>query len=390
MTYPWTPDRISAYQLIRCLELGAKTLNRIFKNWNKRLPEMILDRKGWKEFGLSEQQRNALAFSLASNIESELHLMEEQGIHLILAYDDDFPSCLAHIPDPPAGLFFRGAPLREGLRIAIVGTRKMTPYGKRCAAYFSETVSDANMTVVSGLAFGIDASAHRGALNLNHPTIAVLPCGIDDRSIMPQSHIMLAKEILEKGGTLVSEHAPATPALPFLYLHRNRIISGLAEAVLVIEADKASGALTTAKLALEQGREVLAVPGPIWSDVSRGTNQLIKDGATPCTCTDDLLSAVGADKPERAMMITETRQQLPMNPVEQKILAHLSEPASADDLVRTLHISPAEMNALLSILEMKGYIELMEGGMYTQTHPKSFPCQGSQTHPKSFPCQGRT
>lgn len=364
MTTPWTPDRIAAYRFIRCIELGSKTLHRVLLSWKERLPAFLADRKHWTEYGLSESQQHALSLSLNTPIDHELEVMHQQDIRLILVYETNFPSCLLQIPDPPAALFIRGAHPHEGLRLAIVGTRKMSPYGKRCATYFSETCSESCITVISGLAFGIDAAAHRGALNLNHPTIAVLPCGIDDKSIMPQSHITLAKEILEKGGTLISEHAPGTPALPFLYLHRNRIISGLADATLVIEADKSSGALTTAKLALEQGHDVLAVPGPIWSDVSRGTNQLIKDGATPCTCIDDILSVLGANKPHHAITVAETRSRIPASPAEEKILKRLSEPTSADDLVRDLKIPAAEMNALLSIMEMKGYIEMVERGMY--------------------------
>lgn len=364
MTNPWTPDRIAAYRLIRCIELGNKTLHRILLSWKEQLPSFFAKKSCWTENGLSESQQHALTLSLNTSVDQEIETMNQQNIQLILVYEKNFPSCLLHIPDPPAAIFIRGAYPHEGLRLAVVGTRKMSPYGKRCATYFSESCSESCVTIVSGLAFGIDAAAHRGALNLNHPTIAVLPCGVDDRSIMPQSHITLAKEILEKGGTLISEHAPGTPALPFLYLHRNRIISGLAEATLVIEADKSSGALTTAKLALEQGREVLAVPGPIWSDVSRGTNQLIKDGATPCTCIDDILSVLGADKPHHAITIAETRSHIPTSPAEEKILKRLSEPTSVDDLVRDLGISTAEMNALLSIMEMKGYVEMVERGMY--------------------------
>lgn len=364
MTFSWTPERLSSYRLIRCLEIGNKTLHRIFQSRNEHLAEFLASSTLRKDFSLTDAQRNALEHSLSENTDIEIEKMESQGIRLLLAHKQEIPSCLLRIPDPPAALFVRGTDLKEGLRVAIVGTRKMTAYGKRCASYFSETCSDAGLTVVSGLAFGVDAAAHRGALGLNHSTIAVLPCGVDDHSIMPQSHLPLAKEILEKGGTLVSEHAPGTPALPFLYLHRNRIISGLADATLVIEADKSSGALVTAKLALEQSREVLSVPGPIWSDVSRGTNQLIKDGASPCTCADDILAVIGADKPGHTAAITETRTHIPASPAEENILKRLTEPTPVDDLVRGLGIPASEANALLSILEMKGYIEQVERGVY--------------------------
>jgi DNA processing protein len=363
MNSTWTPLRLAAYRLIRCLEIGNKTLQRILKGEGDRLDSFLRHSSKWSGYNLTEHQQHALHLSLQTEIRSDLEIMDAQGIRMILVSDPEFPSCLITIPDAPVALFVRGNDIREGLRVAIVGARKMTPYGKRCATHFAESLAETGVMVVSGLAFGIDAAAHRGALQVHRPTIAVLPCGIDDRSIMPQTHLTLAKEILENGGTLISEHAPGTPALPFLYLHRNRLISGLAEATLVVEADKTSGALTTAKLALEQGKEVLAVPGPIWSDVSRGTNQLIKDGAVPCLATDDILSTIGADKPDHPALIAEARNHLPVNPVERKILEYLSEPVSPDDLVRDLKISAAEINALLSILEMKGYVELLDGGM---------------------------
>lgn len=360
----WTEERIAAYRLIRAWECGTQTVRRIRTLAKNDLPGFLASPKSWAQARLSDTQRESLAASLREDADQDLEEMERQGITFLLPEDPDFPTILKTIPDPPVALFIRGPLPHDGLRIAIIGTRGMTSYGKRCTETIIHELRASRATIVSGLAFGVDACAHRSALSADLPTIAVVPSGVSDDSIMPQSHVKLAQEILNAGGAIISEHASRAPTLPYLYLHRNRLISGLADATIVIEAGQKSGAITTAKLALEQGREVLAVPGSIWSESSQGTNQLIKDGATPCMGIEDVWQAMGVRHAEHAARITDSRSQLPVTAPESELLGFLSEPRSVDDLVRLTNQSPGEIGSLLSILEIKGRVLQEEPGRY--------------------------
>lgn len=362
--HSWTRERLAIYQLVRAWECGAQTIHRIRKFAGAHVSDFLTSQDAWRETRLSDKQCKSLSASVRADLEGEFRELEEQGITFLLPEDPDFPRALKTIPDPPAAIFVRGAIPHDGLRIAVIGTRGMTSYGKRCAETLVQQLQASQATVISGLAFGIDACAHRASLSCDIQTIAVVPSGVSDTSIMPQSHVKLAHEILYAHGTILSEHAPRTPTLPYLYLHRNRLISGLADATIVIEAGRQSGALTTAKLALEQGRDVLAVPGSIWSEASQGTNQLIKDGATPCTCVDDVWQAIGVRHAEHAARISTSRIQFPMTEAESALLHFLTEPRSADDLVRLSNQSPSEIGSLLSILEIKGRVVQEEPGMY--------------------------
>ncbi len=212
------------------------------------------------------------------------------GTRLVLDGDSDYPASLAELPDRPDALFVRGA-LPEAAAVAVVGSRGVTRYGQRWTALLAEAVASAGIPIVSGLAKGVDGIAHRSALVVGTPTVAVLGCGID--RWYPAGHARLGEEILAAGGAIVSEYAPGTPPAKYRFPLRNRIVSGLADAVIVTEAAVRSGALITARTAVEQGREVLALPGDLDRATSEGTNRLIADGAVPVTSVDDALEAVG-------------------------------------------------------------------------------------------------
>jgi DNA processing protein len=352
--------------MVRAWECGSRTLWRV---WD-RFPDVhtfLNQPASWIRIGMTDAQREALLNSRQKDMKEDARLMNEQGIAFCMPEDPRVPGTLRTIPDPPAALFIRGSIRPDELRIAVVGTRSMTSYGKRCAEFIARELANAGATIVSGLAFGIDAVAHRSAMDAGGRTIAVLPSGADDRSITPQTHINLAKSIIAHDGALVSENAPGTPTLPYQYLHRNRIISGLSDAVIVVEGDRGSGALVTAKLALEQGRDVLAVPGSIWSNASRGTNDLIKEGAQPCTSLDDLWTCLGMQRAERASSIADMRASIPATEEEQLIIDACIEPISIDDVTRKTGLSPSNVNAIISLCEMKGRIVSVGPKVYVKT-----------------------
>ncbi len=362
----WNPGLEARYRMVRAWECGSRTLCRAWEKFPDA--QAFLDNPAsWVRIGMTDTQREALLASRKEEIDEEKRVMDEQGILFCLSDDARFPGTLRSIPDPPAALFIRGDLRADELRIAVVGTRSMTSYGKRCAEFIARELAHAGVTVVSGLAFGIDAIAHRSAMDAGGRTIAVLPSGADDCSITPQTHLTLAKTIIEHGGSLLSENAPGTPTLPYQYLHRNRIISGLSDAVIVVEGDRKSGALVTAKLALEQGRDVLAVPGSIWSNTSRGTNDLIKEGAQPCTSLDDIWMCLGMQRAERASSVADIRAAVPTTDDEQRLLDACEEPITIDDLTRKIGLNSSNVNALVSLLEMKGRIVSVGPRMYVKT-----------------------
>lgn len=260
----------------------------------------------------------------------------------------EFPPLLRAIHDPPAGLFLRGAAEPELLArpaVAVVGARASSGYGASVARSLARELASAGLVVVSGLARGIDAEAHRGALEAEGTTVAVLGCGIDRD--YPAAHAELARRVAETG-LIVSEYAPGVEPAPWRFPARNRIVAGLCAATVVVEARERSGALITADLALEEGREVFAVPGEITSSLSAGTNALLKLGAAPLTSAADVLASFGLEpEPERG---------------EQSPLLELL-PASADELVRRTGLGADEVARALVELEIEGRV-LMRDGVY--------------------------
>ena len=255
---------------------------------------------------------------------------------------------LGELPDPPTDhLYARGAQIEQALQaptVAVVGARACSAYGAHVARTLARDLAAAGVTVVSGLARGIDGEAHRGALDADGPTIAVLGCGIDRD--YPAAHAELARRIAASGG-VVSEYEPGVEPAPWRFPARNRIIAGLCAAVAVVEARERSGALITADLALEEGREVFAVPGEITSALSAGTNDLLKLGASPLTRAADVLSCFGLEEPERASAQTSALLEL--------------LPATADELVQRTGRSSAEIARELVELELAGAAVAYDG-----------------------------
>jgi DNA processing protein len=270
--------------------------------------------------------------------------------------DAGFPHLLAAIHDPPARLHLRGSAdvgfLREPA-IAIVGSRACSAYGRAVARSLARELAAAGIVVVSGMARGIDGEAHRGALEAGGRTVAVLGCGIDRD--YPAAHAELARRICERG-LVVSEYEPGVEPAPWRFPARNRIIAGLCRATVVVEARERSGALITADFALEEGRDVLAVPGEITSSLSAGTNALLKLGAAPVTCAADIL--------ELYDLVPVTRRLPSLGPAADTLLARLRESAlTGDELVRASGIEPGESAAALTALELAGQV-MVEDGVY--------------------------
>ncbi|HEX2111937.1 MAG TPA: DNA-processing protein DprA [Gaiellaceae bacterium] len=271
---------------------------------------------------------------------------------LVRSGEPGWPPLLEHLHDPPRQLYVRGDPsLLARPAVAIVGARRCSAYGAQVARSLARDLAGTDVTVVSGLARGIDGEAHRGALAAGGPTVAVLGCGIDVD--YPARHAELARRIAETGA-IVSEYPPGTEPAPWRFPARNRIVAGLAQATVVVEARERSGALITADFALELGREVFAVPGEITASLSTGANRLIRQGAAPLLSADDVLEALGVDRPgARPRAVCDGPRG---------VLALLADaPRSADELVRASGRPAADVAGELVELELAGRVTEADG-----------------------------
>lgn len=273
---------------------------------------------------------------------------------------DAWPELLEHIPDPPKQLYLRGAlaDMTDGERkiLAVVGSRAASSYGKEVTRHLISGLRGYPITIVSGLAIGIDTCAHEAALETGLHTVSVPGSGLNDDILYPARNKRLAHRILESGGALLSEFAPDFHATPWSFPARNRIMAGMSHAVLVIEAEQRSGTLITSKLATEYNRDVFTVPGSIFASQSTGPHMLIRLGATPVTSPKDVLEALGFD-------VEDTNEKaLPeLSPDEQKIYDRLSEPCSRHELIAACNIPASGANILISLLELKGVIAEYDG-----------------------------
>ena len=278
-------------------------------------------------------------------MEDELKLLSPQ----------EFPPLLREISDPPKRLHLRGQlPSTEHKWLAVVGSRAISSYGRQAVKHLIEGLRGYPIVIVSGLAYGTDAEAHKAALEAGLPTVAVPGSGLDWNVLYPRANVGLAREILKAGGALLSEEKPDTKAADYTFPKRNRIMAGLCRAVLIIEAKEQSGSLITARLTVEYNRELLVVPGSIFSEESRGTHQFLRLGATAVTSPEDILVALGIAKREGPASWAELRDDL--SPDELRVFEILHSPVSRDELITELELPITEANILLSTMEIKGLI----------------------------------
>ncbi len=285
--------------------------------------------------------------------------MEE--IKEILIEDESYPKLLREIKNAPPVLYYRGKLKPEENCFAIVGTRMNSPYGKQVALEIAGNLAGAGLTIVSGLAPGIDSFAHQAAVERGKRTIAVLGTGLDEKSLYPQSNLKLARKILETGGALISEYPPGTRGTQFTFPQRNRIISGISLGVLVVEAKQKSGALITAEWAKRQGRRVFAVPGPIHSSNSKGPHYLIKNGAKLVENANDILKELNLTglKPDLKLEVVgeNLEENLILNILKEGIL-------DVDKIIEKTKLSAAKVASTLAILEIKGKVRNLGGNLY--------------------------
>lgn len=266
----------------------------------------------------------------------------------------EYPARLRDIHKPPEKLYIRGTlPREDRIHLTVVGARKYSDYGRDAVETLISGLRGLPVVIVSGLALGIDSLAHRAALKAGLTTIAVPGSGISDEAIYPAAHRELAREIVAKGGAVLSPFEPNMKATEWSFPVRNRVMAGLSKAVLIVEAEKKSGTLITGKYATELNRDVLTIPGSIFSKNTEGPHMLIRLGATPITSVEELIEALGLENSKSV----QEKDYSELSPDELRAIKLLEQPLSRDDLIDALDLDIEEANALISILELKGMIK---------------------------------
>jgi DNA processing protein len=362
-------ESLAFHLLNRLPGCGAKTLRFLVGAFGSAQAAWEAPDPAWAALG---QPRLAALASKRSALAPEIETdnLERDRIEVIPFTDPQFPALLTEIPDAPAILYVRGNfhAWNERPLIAIVGSRKFTAYGKQVTQEFSRALSQAGYVIVSGLAFGIDSIAHEATLDVGGNTLAILGSGIDNRSISPQSHLQLAQAVIEQG-TLLSELTPGTGASVGTFPARNRIMAGMCQGVVVVEAAEESGSLITARLAIDYNREVFAVPGSIFSPTSAGTHALLKDGARLVTGIQDILAEL-THHPLSSLSETATAMAIvDLSPDESMILETLShEGIHIDNLTALVRLEATRVNMALTKLELRGLVKNIGNMHYTRGH----------------------
>ncbi len=290
--------------------------------------------------------------------------LQKHNIGILQQKDSHYPELLRQISDPPMALFYQGNPdCLDGKCITMVGSRKASPGGIQATIRIARELSEAGVTIVSGMALGIDAAAHQGCLDGGSPTAAVLGCGLDID--YPAENAPLKKRLLEHDGVLLSEYPPGTPALPHHFPVRNRILSGVSKAVIMMECRKQSGSMHTVQHALDQGREVYAYPGKIDTDWADGAHQLLREGANYFTTSADILADMEWAGDTRAKQEEAKKTLPPLTEAQRAVLkAVTGEEKSFDQLAEETGFAVSELSGTLTMLQLMGLIRPLPGKMY--------------------------
>ncbi len=344
--------------------LGRVGIRRLYSAFGTIDDVLAASNRAWREKASIREKVTAARLAPDDRRLTEARRrLDPLSVRLLAFDDDDYPPPLAAIPDPPALLYLRGTlPCQNSL--AIVGARHASDPGLRLTRELASDLARHDIEIVSGLARGVDTAAHLGALDVEGQTIAVLGCGID--RIYPQENAALAKRVCESGA-IISEYPPGTAPLAGHFPARNRIISGLCRGVLIVEAAQESGSLITADFALEQGREVFAVPGAIYSPTSQGVNRLLKEGASLVTEASDILSQLWPAMPSRHSVCACQNFAANLDEDDAKVFVLLSEtPCHIDTIARKSGLTPMDVSAILLHLELQGGAEQRPGMHYVR------------------------
>jgi len=341
--------------------IGRTNLFRLHQYFEDFTRAVAAPAGAWRAAGLNPELKAGIPEDSDPVLATVLKRIAELRIRIISYWEPGYPDLLRQIHDPPALLYLRGAPL-PGECFAIVGSRKASQPGMTLTQELAVELARHDICVVSGLARGIDSAAHRGALSAEGRTIAVLGCGVD--ITYPPENRRLFDEIL-RNNTIISEYPPGTPPLAGHFPGRNRIISGLSKGVLIVEASEKSGSLITGDFAIEQGRELFAIPGALHSPNSRGTNRLLKEGAQLVTETADILHLLWPQRMTVSQQkdVDDYAANLP-EPDQSVFLTLGQEPLHSDEIARKCGLTPMELSAILLDLELQGRVQALPGHHY--------------------------
>jgi len=351
---------------------GAATVHRLLDSFSAPANALGASNGQLLQLGLKQSTIDALRKPEERLIARDLEWLDGPGNYIITCHDPVYPVLLSQLPDPPPLLYIHGnVSLLSEPQLAMVGSRNPSGSGQQTAVDFARHLASAGLVITSGLAAGIDAACHQGALDANAPTIAVMGTGLDQ--VYPARHRNLARQIAEQG-SLVSEFPIGTAPKPGNFPQRNRIISGLCLGTLVVEAAIRSGSLISARYALEQGREVFAIPGSIHNPLARGCHHLIREGAKLVETAQDIIDELGPlagaciPLPAAREEITEAHQ---LGEEYLQLLDSIGfDPTSIDQLVERSGLTPAEVSSMLLQLELSGYIASSPGGTYNRLKNK--------------------